>query len=581
MTDDALPKLPPGPNMVRGLKLSNLRQLVRTNLAALGDNRRKLLLAMALAAVSGFLQILLLFVLAMAAVTMSGAQRTPSLLPYGDFLESWGVRSLLVLDFSLILIIMLLSVPISHIQSSITSNIVKEKRSRIVASYLDADTKFKGNKREDYFHRIFSYCHDFAVSINSFCGACIHIATLSVLLLAPFVLHAKAGILLLCLVLVAIVSLEPISVFRQRQAQARKRANDDLSGQVMQTSRVHEDIDMFGVDETVKQSLQQAIMSAAHHVRLAQFRDSLAPQFFQYTFLLVVLLGMLVLDLINPGRHPTLAVTALLLARVLACARQMFASVQQWSATAPALSSIGDALEELDANRNAFGTRSDVEFDGLEIRDVRFGYSDHDIVLAGVSLDVAKDEIIGVVGASGAGKSSLCQLLARMRQPSAGTISMSGMDVNVIASARWAQLVAFVPQEPRLIRATVAENIRFFRDRFSNDAVEHAARAAHIHEEILALPEGYDTEIGFGANQLSGGQRQRIAIARALLGDPQLLILDEPSSALDDYSEAQILAGLAEKKGSTAIILVTHRRDALRICDTVWRLNNGTIQVDS
>jgi ATP-binding cassette subfamily B protein len=180
-----------------------------------------------------------------------------------------------------------------------------------------------------------------------------------------------------------------------------------------------------------------------------------------------------------------------------------------------------------------------------------------------------------VVGPSGEGKSTLCAILLGLRQPTRGTITTGGVAIGDIAPATWGHIAAYVPQDCKLLTATVTDNIRFFRDQYGDAEVEEAARAAHIHDEILKLPDGYDTVIGTGVRGLSGGQRQRLVIARALIGKPQLLVLDEPSSALDQRSESLIALTLAELKGSTTMVLVTHRPATLDICDHVWRLESG------
>jgi ABC-type multidrug transport system fused ATPase/permease subunit len=164
-----------------------------------------------------------------------------------------------------------------------------------------------------------------------------------------------------------------------------------------------------------------------------------------------------------------------------------------------------------------------------------------------------------------------------MRAPTAGSIATGTTPLDTVDPGRWAKLAAYVPQDPQLMRGTISENICLFRGGFTQDEVENAARKAHIHEEILELPGGYDAVVGPAERGLSGGQRQRLVIARALLGNPKLLLLDEPSSALDARSEALIVETLAELKGGTTILCVTHRTAALAVCDKAFQLRNGLL----
>src|SRR5262249_17350111 len=162
------------------------------------------------------------------------------------------------------------------------------------------------------------------------------------------------------------------------------------------------------------------------------------------------------------------------------------------------------------------------------------------------SFTVAKGEVIGVVGPSGAGKSTLVQLLLRLREPTTGKMLTDGHDVRELSLDDWYRRFTFVPQEARLFSGTVGDNIRFFREDVDQAAIELAAKRAHLHEEIMAWPDAYDTPVGERGGQLSGGQRQRLCIARALADDPDVIVLDEPTSSLDIRSDALIRETLAE-----------------------------------
>ena len=200
-----------------------------------------------------------------------------------------------------------------------------------------------------------------------------------------------------------------------------------------------------------------------------------------------------------------------------------------------------------------------------------FEYRREQPVLTDVSLSVDAGEVVGVVGASGAGKSTLVQLLLRMRTPTAGRIELGGIPIDQIALDEWRRHVSYVPQEPRVLHASVADNIRFSRD-ISMAEIERAAKLAHIHDDIVAMPQGYDTVIGQRADAVSGGQRQRMCLARALAGHPDVLVLDEPTSALDNASEAAIRASLLELRGELTMFIVTHRPSLLAVCEQVLEI---------
>jgi ABC-type multidrug transport system fused ATPase/permease subunit len=218
-------------------------------------------------------------------------------------------------------------------------------------------------------------------------------------------------------------------------------------------------------------------------------------------------------------------------------------------------------------------TRRDLTFDR-----VSFAYESRQRVLDEVSFRVDAGETVGIVGHSGAGKSTLVQLLLRLREPDSGVYRVDSTDVRQIARDDWHRRVAYVSQEPRLLGGTVTENIRYLRDHINDEAIETAAKMAHIHEEILSWPGTYNHRVGQRLDAVSGGQRQRLCLARALAGKPEILVLDEPTSALDPHSEAAIQQSLEELRGTVTMFIVAHRMSTLSICDRIMVIDSGRIE---
>jgi ABC-type multidrug transport system fused ATPase/permease subunit len=213
----------------------------------------------------------------------------------------------------------------------------------------------------------------------------------------------------------------------------------------------------------------------------------------------------------------------------------------------------------------------------LVFEDVSFAYEAGRPVLSEVSFEVAGGEAIGIVGPSGAGKSTLAQILLRLRAPDLGRYLLNGIPAEEFTSDDWHRQVAFVPQEPRLLHASVADNIRYFRN-LDDDAVERAARLAAIHDEIVKWPSSYETIVGPRVDAVSGGQQQRICLARALAARPEVLVLDEPTSALDPHSESLIHSSLAALKGELTLFVVAHRMSTAEICGRVMVIVDGRLE---
>jgi ATP-binding cassette subfamily B protein len=215
----------------------------------------------------------------------------------------------------------------------------------------------------------------------------------------------------------------------------------------------------------------------------------------------------------------------------------------------------------------------------IEFQDVSFHYPSRPDVSAldHVDLSIAPGETVALVGPSGAGKTTVIQLILRFWDPETGKVTVDGYDLRDLARADFRRAIALVPQDPVIFAASARENIRFGRPDASDREVEDAARAAHAHEFLAALPEGYDTYVGERGVMLSGGQKQRIAIARAILRDAPILLLDEATSALDAASEREVQAAVEKLAVGRTTIIVAHRLATVKKADRIVVFDEGRI----
>lgn len=212
----------------------------------------------------------------------------------------------------------------------------------------------------------------------------------------------------------------------------------------------------------------------------------------------------------------------------------------------------------------------------IELDGVRFRYGSRE-VLHGIDLVIEPGEMIGLVGASGSGKTTLANLICRFHDPSAGTVRVDGTDLRRFSIAEYRRNLGVVLQEPFLFFGSVAENIAYGRPAATRDEIVKAARAAGAHDFILRLPAAYDSKVGERGNALSGGERQRISIARALLVDPRILMLDEATSSVDPETEAVIQAAIDRLVTGRTTIAIAHRLSTLRRADRLVVLDGGRI----
>lgn len=216
------------------------------------------------------------------------------------------------------------------------------------------------------------------------------------------------------------------------------------------------------------------------------------------------------------------------------------------------------------------------EFTKAAAENVDFTY-DTEQILKDYSMEIPKGKIIGIHGASGSGKSTLLKLLMRFWDAQGGKISVSDRDVRDINTADLREMESYVTQETCLFHDSIANNIAVGKPGASREEIMEAAKKASIHEFIMTLPQGYDTEVGELGDTLSGGEKQRIGIARAFLHDAPFVLMDEPTSNLDSLNEGIILKSLKEGWGDKTVLLVSHRKSTMNVADVVYEMDNGRI----
>jgi len=213
----------------------------------------------------------------------------------------------------------------------------------------------------------------------------------------------------------------------------------------------------------------------------------------------------------------------------------------------------------------------------IAFSNVTFGYEGRDRILDGISLSIPAGTCVGIVGKTGSGKSTLVNVLMRLFDPASGRITLDGIDISDLKLADLRNQFSVVTQDPLLFSTTIAENIGYGRPNASFAEIVEAAQAAQAHDFIMRLPQGYETPVGDRGTRLSGGERQRIAIARAFLKDAPILILDEPTSAIDSETEALIVDGIERLMTGRTTFMIAHRLGTLRRADIVLRVESGRV----
>lgn len=280
---------------------------------------------------------------------------------------------------------------------------------------------------------------------------------------------------------------------------------------------------------------------------------------------------------------PILGVYAFAAARMFPTIQQLFAAISEIRFGKPALDQLHAELTRPrpEVLPDPAKIRPIALKRELVIRDVRFRFPDAmRPALDGISLTIPAHRTVGIVGATGAGKTTLIDTILGLLAPQEGTLSVDGQVIDAGNVRGWQRSVGYVPQDIYLVDDTIAANIAFGcpPDRIDRAAVRRAAETAELHDFIMgSLPDGYDTMVGERGARLSGGQRQRIGIARALYGNPDLLVFDEATSALDNLTERAIMDAIRTLGQTKTIIVIAHRLSTVRNCDTVFLLDSGRV----
>jgi ATP-binding cassette subfamily B protein len=213
----------------------------------------------------------------------------------------------------------------------------------------------------------------------------------------------------------------------------------------------------------------------------------------------------------------------------------------------------------------------------VEVKDVWFEYDPATPVLKGISLSVPSGKTLGIVGKTGAGKTTLANLIARLYDVKEGTVTIDGVDVKKLSLSQLRRNIGIVSQDIYLFIGSIADNIRYAKPDATIDEVINAAKIASAHDFIVNLPDAYETRVGAGGQDLSGGERQRLSIARTIIQDPGILILDEATAAMDTETEGKIQQSLNKLRSGRTTIAIAHRLSTLRDADNMAVINEGVV----
>ena len=531
-----------------------------------------------LSLVSGFAEAALLALVAAIAGALSQGSDSVGV-DLGPVSVDAGLNVLFAVGFALAVVRGVLQLVLAYLPAKMSANAMAGLRRRLFDVYTAASWPVKAVERDGHFQSLMN------AHITSACQAIVALATgisvslmFATMVVSAFVLSAPTAVVLVVTSGVLFLMLRPLAKRLRRSAKALSAENIEYSKGMQEVVLLAEETQVFGATDWYRERFYSLIDEVRGPLLRTRFMSKAVPALYQSVALVMLMVALIVVSFAGSGRIAALGAVVLILVRSLTYGQQIQGSISSMDELLPFMHRVGDAITHYGANPQQDGAQGVPAIERVAMRDVSFGYVPGTAVLQGVTFEVQMGEAIGIVGPSGAGKSSLVQLLLRLRDPQGGELLINGVDARGLRRDQWRRRVAYVPQTPQLLWGTVADNIRFYRPHLSDAQVVDAARRAHIHDEIMSWPAGYDTVVGQRAAAVSGGQRQRLCLARALAEGPDVLILDEPTSALDVRSEALVQESLEALRGQVLLFLVAHRLTTVSICDRVMVIVDGHLQ---
>jgi ATP-binding cassette subfamily B protein len=398
-----------------------------------------------------------------------------------------------------------------------------------------------------------------------------------VMVIAAVIIEPLGALTIVVAAILMASFIRPLTRAMKAHAKVKVAMSLALSRSLFETSGTMSEVRVFGVTEPVRETVDERIDDVSGAWRKAEIFHRLLPAVYQMLAMFALVATLAVMYQLE-SQATSMGAVIIIMVRALSGTQGMQGTFNKLYEMAPILDLVADRLRKYRRESEVRGDRTVGVIADLAFDDVSFEYVREVKALDAVSFEVRQGEAIGIVGASGAGKSTMVQILLGLRQPTSGHYRVNGLDAYGYDGDSWYSDLGLVPQQPRMIEASVRENIRFFRPHLTDEDIEAAARMANLHDEILGWADGYGTHVSEQGASLSGGQRQRVALARAFAGHPSLLVLDEPTSALDMQSEALIAEALLLAKSKMTLFIVAHRLSTLNVCDRIMVLNHGRLE---
>jgi ATP-binding cassette subfamily B protein len=552
---------------------------LRTLLAPLfAGHRVRLAVVASTSLFGGFAEAAVLVVIARVAfaITQQDSSVSVNAGPIGPYEIS--VPTLIVLAGLLTVARLALQTITAWQAATLASSALAGARTTTTRLFLEASWGLQATERQGHLQQLLTTHATHASRIaDSFTMLVVSGLSLFALIASAFVINAIAALVVGLAVVILALAMRPLREAIRRRSRAAADADLEFATSISEVTSIAQEIKIFDASDRVRDRVNEQVSAHDRAYQRTRFLGMLVPGLYQGIALFFIVVALAVVYGVGFTRLSTLGAVVLIMLRSLSFGQNVQSSYQNIHEAAPYLDTLLEQQRRYARNAIGGGAEPVGRVGKVVFHEVGFAYEPGRPVLCDLSFEARRGEVIGIVGPSGAGKSTLVQLLLRLREPTSGRVLADGRDLTRLSRDGWHDRVTFVPQEPRLFSGTVMENIRFFRD-VDDERVERAAKLAYVHEEILSWPHGYAAPVGERGGGLSLGQRQRLCIARSLVGDPDIIVLDEPTSSLDPRSESLVREALSALAPRVTLFIIAHRLSTLDRCDRIMVLNGGRLQ---
>jgi ABC-type multidrug transport system fused ATPase/permease subunit len=491
--------------------------------------------------------------------------------------HSVSIADAIFLSAMLLLVFLVAGIAGALISSSMASKALSASRNSMIDSFFHASWPVQSQERLGHIQQLLTVnCENVGNIVQGMAAGLQALLMVAALLIAAFLVNPITAAIVLVLGILLSTALRPFNRWTRRASVNLSENSHTMATLVTEYTRLTREFRVFGVEREAVAYLERSSEIAATTYRKMKLLLQASPVVYQTLALAFIVGALALVSGHTKGNLGPIAAVLILTIRSMYYGSVIQSTSQQLRSFGGFLDTIRLDLEHFRHNQYELGDEAVPTSFDIRVQDVSFSYDHRKPVLEQISFLVPGGEILGIVGRSGSGKTTLSQILLGMRQPAEGLVLVGDVSATGIVKKDGESPVALVTQDPVLLQGSIAFNISFFRT-LTPERIESASRAAHLHEDVMAMPDLYETAVGEGGTALSVGQRQRLAIARALAGSPRLLVLDEPTSALDGRSESLIRQTLKELHGRVTIVVISHRLGTVEDCDLLLVLNEGRV----